>query len=379
MPTIGIITRYAPSTRAITATDAAALADALARSDDGLRVLLYCAGGRYDGAHAKESEPGRFETVRLDASDPAKTGVSRLLNSVVVGMRLAWASRHCDVVVAQTDPPLVGLWVGLLRALRRRPWADWTMDLYPDAFVAAGLAGPRALPVRLIQWLQRRLRPTLTIALGDGQSAYLVQIGRAGARTEVLPCGVPRSSSPPPAAGADDARGVSATYAGNIGQAHDVDRVAAALFGFADAGAAVTVAPSGAKADALRAAVAQRPEIQLRASMSHAELAQVDFHVASLADAWTHLCVPSKAVTAASLGAHVIFLGRADSDSARLAGQRCLVLPPTLSLDEIRAECRRLAEQGRPRDPDDPRVPAQHRYTAGLASVSRSLRDLCAA
>ena len=376
MPTIGIITRYAPSTRAITATDAAALADTLARTETTLRVVLYCAGGRYDGAHAREAEPGRFETVQLEAADPAKTGLSRLMNSIGVGMRLAWVSRHCDVVVAQTDPPLLGLWVGLLRALRRRPWADWTMDLYPDAFVAAGLVGPRALPVRAIRWLQRRLRPTLTIALGDGQAAYLAQSGRGAALVEVLPCGVPRSAAPAPARGAGAASRVSATYAGNIGQAHDVDRVAAALFGFADAGATVSVAPSGAKAEELLAAVAQRPEIQVRASMTHAELAQVDFHVASLAADWTHLCVPSKAVTAASLGARVIFLGSAESDSARMAGPRCIVLAPELDLAAVRRRCHGLATSAEALPPADAAVPAQARYAQGLEQVSRRLREL---
>jgi len=376
MLTIGIITRYAPSTRAITATDAAALADVLAHAEPRLRVVLYCAGGRYDGAHARKAEPGRFETVQLEAAEPAKTGVSRLMNSIGVGVRLAWVSRHCDVVVAQTDPPLLGLWVGLLRALRRRPWADWTMDLYPDAFVAAGLARARSFPVRAIRWLQRRLRPTLTIALGDGQAAYLTKSGRAGASIEVLPCGVPRSAAPGPRGRAGEAPPVSATYAGNIGQAHDVDRVAAALFGFADAGAAVTVAPSGAKAEELLAAVAQRPEIRVRSSMTHAELAQVDFHVASLAADWTHLCVPSKAVTAASLGAHVIFLGSAESDSARMAGLRCIVLAPEMDLAAVRQRCHGLAIGADALPPTDAAVPAQARYAQGLEQVSRCLRKL---
>lgn len=347
MAVIGIVTRFSPESRAITATDAAAFASAIARRSPAHRVRFFCASGAYDGAHAKSGTHDGFDVVRLDAGDPAKTGIRRLVGSLALGARLAWAARGCDVIVAQTDPPLLGLWVGALARLRGIPWVDWTMDLYPDAFVAAGLARETSIPIRVLRRLERLLRPTATIALGEGQGRYLRAIGRAGDELVLLPCGVPSEQRTPRPRSDAAPRAIRATYAGNIGQAHDVDRVVAAVRGLVDAGAQVTIAPSGAKADALRAAVVGIERVELRQGLSHDELAAIDFHIVSLSASWTHVCVPSKGVTAASLGGHVLFLGDGDSDSARHAGERCTVLPPSLSHDEVRARCRAIAETRR--------------------------------
>lgn len=376
MAVIGIVTRFPPESRAITAADAAAFAGALAARAGGHRVRFFCASGAYDGAHAKAGTHHGFEVVRLEAGDPPKTGLRRLLDSLALGARLAWAARECDVVVAQTDPPLLGLWVGALARIRGIPWVDWTMDLYPDAFVAAGLAAESSLPIRVLRRLERGLRPAATIALGEGQARYLRSIGRAGAEVVLLPCGVPaeeRAAPSPQDAGAAP-RTLRGTYAGNIGQAHDVERVVAAVRGLVDAGAHVVVAPSGAKADALRAAVTGIERVELRQGLTHDELAAIDFHIVSLAASWTHVCVPSKGVTAASLGGHVLFLGDGDSDSARLAGERCTVLPPALSDAELRARCRAIAEARRDagaahRSPTAP-VPAFAVHRTGIEQAA---------
>jgi hypothetical protein len=376
MAVIGIITRFPPESRAITATDAAAFAGALAARAGGHRIRFFCASGAYDGAHAMAGTQQGFEVVRLEAGDPPKTGLRRLLDSLKLGARLAWAARDCDVVVAQTDPPLLGLWVGALGRLRGIPWVDWTMDLYPDAFVAAGLAPESSIPIRLLRHLERALRPTATIALGEGQARYLRSIGRAGDEIVLLPCGVPAEerAPAPPRADQGATRTIRGTYAGNIGQAHDVERVVAAVRGLVDAGAQVVVAPSGAKADALRAAVAGFEGVELRRGLTHDELAAIDFHIVSLAESWTHVCVPSKGVTAASLGGHVLFLGDGDSDSARLAGERCTVLPPSLGDGELRARCRAIAEARRERGHAPPvrtaPVPAFAVHSTGIEQAA---------
>lgn len=370
--TLGIISRFAPSTQAISAVEAGRLADGLRRTVPGCRVRLYCAGGRYDGGRTAAVDLAAVEIVHLASGDSPKSGTARLFDALRLGLRFAWATRSCDVVIVQTDLPFLNLLVGLVSRVRRRPWVDWTLDLYPEAFVAAGLVAHDAWVVRGIAWLQRRVPPALTIALGEGQASYLRSTGRAAARVAILPCGVPSVVTPVDRS-ASAGRPLHVTYAGNVGAAHDVDRILAALHGFADGGAEVIVAPAGAKAGAVRGALTGRSNIGIRNVMSHADLALMDIHVASLSDPWTHVSVPSKVVTATVLGARVVFLGSPSSDVVRWAGSRCLVLPPSLSLSEIRTRCSQLARTWPTVDLKDTERPIVERYADGISQIAEEI------
>jgi hypothetical protein len=61
--------------------------------------------------------------------------------------------------------------------------------------------------------------------------------------------------------------------------------------------------------------------------MNHTDLAFADVHVASLRPQWTHVCVPSKAVTTICLGRPLIFAGDRRSDTARMLGEAAWIIP----------------------------------------------------
>gem|GEM_PF-5368637 len=254
------------------------------------------------------------------------------------------AVRSADVIVAQTDPPLLGLWVGLLSRVVRKTWIDWTMDLYPEAFAAAGLARHESLPMQALRGLTRFFRADHCIALGPRQLEYLRSTGRCGASGSVLLCGT--VAAPPPPNGGRDAPNVSAVYAGNLGEAHDADRVAAAIQGFLAAGVPVHLAPSGKNADELLRLFRDSSNVTVGASVSHAQLATHAFHICSLSKSWTHVAVPSKALTAVSLGRVCIFLGPSESDTTEFVNPSGITIGPDASLSEIRDRCEAIARAG---------------------------------
>jgi hypothetical protein len=61
--------------------------------------------------------------------------------------------------------------------------------------------------------------------------------------------------------------------------------------------------------------------------ISHAELLHADVHAASLRMDWTHVCVPSKAVTTVCLGRPLLFAGDPQSDTAEMLGRASWILP----------------------------------------------------
>ena len=64
-------------------------------------------------------------------------------------------------LITLTDPPLLNYWVARLCRRRRIPWIYWSMDLYPEAFAAAGLAKPGGVLYRHFKKELLRSTPAL--------------------------------------------------------------------------------------------------------------------------------------------------------------------------------------------------------------------------
>ena len=207
------------------------------------------------------------------------------------------------------------------RAARRRRvrWAEWTMDLYPQAFVAAGLAGVRNPIVGALAGAQRRRAPDLDICLGPAQLDHVRRERGTGRAGLVLPTGL-FDSEPldPPEWRRDESRTVLA-YAGNLGEAHSADSVARLVERASPERFLFLFAPHGSRADVLRHRLDGAPHVRWSERLDAAALDHADAHIVSLRPGWEHVCVPSKALSAFSRGRPVLFLGSADSDSWRFA------------------------------------------------------------
>jgi len=74
---------------------------------------------------------------------------------VAVLVRLLFGKRY-DGVVFLTTPPLISLVGRIGRAVRGQHYAIWSMDLHPEAEIAAGMLRPDSFVARLLAWLDER-------------------------------------------------------------------------------------------------------------------------------------------------------------------------------------------------------------------------------
>lgn len=292
---VALLNRFVPPDRAPTAAALARLAALLAARAPEAKLSMTGTGRAYVGGGA--------------------AGEQRLWRRAVAGLadgrQLAHAAATHAAVLSLTDPPFLAFHLA-----RRLPpeilWLEWTMDLYPHAVWAALGWRPRGFPR-----LSGR-RPDLRLHLGPGQAAFLAGMEPRAAPHLILPAGVrdprpvPGFSPPVPPAPGEPIRLV---YAGNHGQAHWGDALPLLAAACDPTRFRLTVAAHGAGAAAVTTRLAGFSHVDLRGGpLSDAELDAAHVHLVSLQENWTHVCVPSKAISALSRGRPVLFFGAAASD-----------------------------------------------------------------
>lgn len=320
---IAVVNRFAPPDAAVTGRAALGLAQALRAALPRAVVRLYATTATYDAPAAPA--PGTtalasgVEIHRVAGREGDGRGLARLVAGLRDGQRLARvAAAWADVVISLTDPPLLAVWLAAARLRRPFRWAEWTMDLYPEAFAAAGLVRAQSPLLRALRRVLAAGRPDLYLALGAQQREAVLARRAAGATPAfLLPCGVvPAGTAPGPVPAWKRAAGGRAVlaYAGNLGAAHGGAGLVR-LVRLADpARFAFVLALHGSGADAVRARLADAPHVAFVPRLEHAELLHADVHIASLRPEWSHVCVPSKAVSSLCLGRPVLFMGGPESD-----------------------------------------------------------------
>ncbi|MFN4090861.1 MAG: hypothetical protein ACK4QW_17710 [Alphaproteobacteria bacterium] len=362
---IALVNRFCPPDPAPTGRAMADLAVDLAAMLPGATIRLFTTCGSYrDGeTHPPRALAGvvvtRIPAARLGRGRPA-----RLAAGLIDGRRLATlACGWADTVISLTDPPLQGIWMG--REARRRGvrWAEWTMDLYPEAFVAAGLAGVKNPFVRALARRMRRLPPDLDICLGPAQLDHVRRL-RGERPGIVLPAGLsdPAPLEPPSWRLRED-RTVLA-YAGNLGEAHSAETVARLIERAPPTRYLFLMAPHGARANMLRQRIGGAPHIVWRDRLGAADLDHADVHIVSLPPQWLHVCVPSKALSAISRGRPILFLGPSDSDSCRFAGEAVWHVPEPASDAAIDAALAAVADPAARAAATEAAIAAHARLTA---------------
>ena len=310
---IAILNRFAPPDGAPTAAAAAELARDLAAALPRAEITLYASSASYGPAPA--AGPNDLPTRRIASFYAGRWPPARLIASLFEGWALARrAAREADLVISLTDPPLLSLWAGPACRRWNRRWIEWTLDRYPEFFAAAGLVSERH---PLYRWLARRdagLRPDAVIGLGAGHLAHLAARRGPLPPSVILPVGLApsRSGDPRPS---DPDEPLTLVYAGNLGEAHDPAALAA-IVGRADpARFRFAFAVSGRHAAGLRRILAGHPAVSWHDRLTTADLTDAAAHLVSLSGRATHLSVPSKAVTAVSLGRPFLFAGSAEADT----------------------------------------------------------------
>jgi hypothetical protein len=222
-------------------------------------------------------------------------------------------------MITLSDPPLLNYWVAVRCQRRGIPWIYWAMDIYPEAFVAAGLAKKDGFFYRFLKRELLRFRPQHLIALGSQQSEYLRKQAGLEVLTSILPCGVDyieRAANPP--TWLPSGQKIIFGYIGNMGQAHDprfVELVIAAL----DAERHHFILSAyGIHAARVHAYAEAFGHVTVLPMVEPEQLGFIDIHLASLAPAWDHICVPSKAVSAVCAGSSLLLCSSEEGDNWQL-------------------------------------------------------------
>ena len=254
--------------------------------------------------------------------------------------RLAWTLRRDDVVVAMTDPPLLGVVLSAVCWLKSARCLHWVQDVYPE--IATALSGSRG--VRLIgapfRWLRNRSWKSSAgcIALGQDMAGLIARAGVEAGRIAIIPNWAPAGLEPQPAdAGLAYRRqwGLEgrfvAVYSGNLGRVHDLFPVLAAARQLRnDPRIVLLFIGGGAQRVALEEFVRQHQLVNVRFAPAQprrdlpAALATGDIHFVTLHPGCAALVFPSKLYGIAAVGRPVLFVGPVECELAHLVRDRAM-------------------------------------------------------
>lgn len=316
-----------------------------------LDVRIVCCRHRYEAAGeplaAHERVRGvsihRVWTTRFGRGTLVGRALDYLTFYVSCFVMLLRLTGRGDILVAKTDPPLIGLVVAIVARIKGGALVNWLQDVFPEVATrlrAIALPGwvDRALcACRDASWRAARMNVVIGLRMRD----YLLARGIPAARIRVVENWALTDAAAParPEASALRAQlGLGSHfvvgYSGNLGRAHEY-----AIFG--QAALALTPMPviqflfigGGASMRALQELAAGAPNMrflgyQPREALADS-LAAADVHLVSLRPELEGLVVPSKFYGILAAGRPVVFVGDPQGELARvIQGSGCgLVVP----------------------------------------------------
>lgn len=325
------VNRYFHPDHSATSQIASDLVFALAAR--GMPVTAITSRQRYDDAGAGLPPAETTEGVRiLRVRTPVfgrRNLAGRTLDYVGFYAAAMWrvlrTARRGDVIVAMTDPPMLGVALWPVAALRGAKLMHWLQDLFPEIAQRLGVRAIRPI-APMLQGLRNAAlrRASATVVIGQSMAELVErECGRAPvlipnwALEEVGEADAPVArQSHPLRSEWELGAGFIVAYSGNMGRAHQ-------LRGLIDAAERLREEPGivfllvgdGAQRAELEASARERgltnvrfkpyqPREALRMSLT-----LPDMHVASLDERLEGLVVPSKFVGVIALGKPVLWLG----------------------------------------------------------------------
>ncbi len=241
-------------------------------------------------------------------------------------------ARRGDVVVAKTDPPLVGVTTGLAARLRGAQVVNWLQDVFPEVADATGVRVPLR---RLLRGLRNRSlrKADLNVAIGERMRELVLTETRGRADAVVIHNFVDDALVPDEAGAAALRAGWGygpedfiIGYSGNLGRAHDIDTVLGAARALkADRSVRFLFIGGGhlrAEMEA-RARALGLTNIDTRPYVPRTELPRSlclpDVHWVTLVPALEGLIVPSKLYGIAAAGRPALIVGDPAGELAQIA------------------------------------------------------------
>ena len=300
----------------------------------GWRVDVICSRLRYDDARSRLPERERHEGVEVHRVASTAFGRGNLAGRALdyasflasVRRSIAALADGNTIVVAKTDPPMLGAFAWRAAKSRGARFVQWIQDLFPEVAQQAGVPIPAAGTLRRMRNASLANADAL-VAVGErmaerlrphGVPVHVIPNWADGAAIVPIPTaqsGMRRQS------GLDGKFVVG--YSGNFGRVHDFDTILEAARQLADdARVHFLFTGGGRQAGRVREAsrhlrnvtmVAYQPKERLADS-----LAAADVHLCSLLPAFEGLVVPSKVYGIMAAARPCIHIGDPEGEVARL-------------------------------------------------------------
>ncbi len=246
----------------------------------------------------------------------------------------AWAAfwrRRPDVIVVETDPPLLGLLGAVLKSWHRCRLVFYLQDLYPEVGVAMGRLKPGLL-TRLLHWATQvgLRRADRIVVLGEDMRRRVLERGIDPARIELIPNWVD-TTAVRPVGREDDLRKsweldgeFVVMYSGNLGLSQGLEKVLEAARQLRDEPVRFVLVGQGAARDHLQSLAAGwgLTSVQLRPyepkERLSASLGTADLHLIPLRRGLAGCIVPSKLYGILAAGRPYVAAVEEDSEVARV-------------------------------------------------------------
>ena len=339
-PRVVFVNRFYAPDESATSQMLTDLAEGLAKSE--IEVQVFCSRQLYGDAGADLPAKEVLRGVRVRRGATTRFGRDSLVGRwldystfyLCAAFYLLARVRRGDVLVVNTDPPLLSLIGWLVARCNGASLVNWLQDLYPE--VASRLAAsPVPRPVEaLIRAVRDRSLATaqINIVLGTRMREYLIGRGIAAARISICENWADESRLRPLAGSRSMLRArlglqdcFVVAYSGNLGRAHDVTTILGAacallhepdvVFLMVGGGAGMRSLEMQARARGLTNC--RFEPYQPREGLSDS-LAAGDVHLVSLRPELEGLIVPSKLYGVLAAGRPVVFIGHPDGELARL-------------------------------------------------------------
>lgn len=283
------------------------------------------------------------QRARVDGVDIHRLRTTALGRLGLAGRALDYASyylaafgfalrnlRRGDVVVAKTDPPLLGAVMQPAVWLKRAELVNWWQDVYPDVAERLGMLH-FPLVGRLLRGLRnfslRRARSN--VAIGAGMAEHLRRFVAPERVALIHNWSAPMAADPLPQASnayrSELGLGLAVVfaYSGNLGRAHRFDALLAAGARLRErTDLRFLIVGDGPQLPSLKSAARGWPNwtflpLQPRERLAES-LAAADVHLVSLDPGLEGLIVPSKLYGVLAAARPTLFIGAPDGEAATL-------------------------------------------------------------
>jgi len=313
MKKIVIINRYYPPNPAISGNSACEMVREIAHRKKHFKMMVRHIHAPYAGGYISHAPAGI--TGGMSSIYNGKNKILRFVGNFIEGYRLVRLSLpYADAIITLTDPPMLNFWAGLLCHHTKTPWIYWALDLYPDAFVAAGIVNNTNLIYQYFQKSIKSYPPDLLISLGSQQNAFLKTKFQKDIFSTILPCGIIETSNSKLLPEWHSKNKTVFAYVGNMGEAHDPEFLIQLIQRMNPNKHICLLSIYGSKSGQVLSKIENHPSVRMIDYIPQEFLSYIDINLVTLLPDWTHICVPSKAVSAICSGTAIAFQGSKHSD-----------------------------------------------------------------